>query len=244
MTQEKNCFVISPIGGEGTKTRIRANDILNYIIRPAAEEFDYNVIRADEISSPGMITRQIVKHLVNDSLVIGDCSGKNANVFYELAVRHAAKEPAIQMMKKKQDPPFDVKDMRTVMFSAETLGEAEKCKKDLRKQISAVEEGPKEESTNSPISSAIELSSLYESDTPEAKKFEKIISELERLNSRVAQIEQQSSVISGRTAEGVGGAVPASGESERFTWTEEKSIEAINSEESPFSNLGELNEDG
>jgi len=208
MTEEKNCFVISPIGKEGTETRIRADDVLAHIIKPAAEEFDYNVIRADDIAGPGMITFDIVKHLINDPLVIADCTGKNANVFYELAVRHAANKPAIQMMKKGQNLPFDVQDMRTVMFSWETLGEAKQCKQDLEDHISAIEEASEEEGTNSPIASAIELSSFYESDAPEGEKFEKIISELERLNSRVAQIEQQSPVISGGTAEETGGTTP------------------------------------
>ena len=203
MTEEKNCFVISPIGEEGSETRVRANDIMDHIIKPVAEEFDYNVTRADKIPSPGMITRQIVRHLVNDSLVIADCTGKNANVFYELAVRHAADKPAIQMMKKDQNPPFDVQNMRTVMFSVETLGEAKKFKQDLKRQISTLKDEPEEKSTHSPVSSAIELSNLFESDTPEGEKFEKIMSELERLSSRVAQIEQQSSVISGETGKGV-----------------------------------------
>jgi hypothetical protein len=57
------CFVISPIGEEGTEIRRRADQVLKHIITPAAEECGYETIRADKISEPGMITSQVIQHL-------------------------------------------------------------------------------------------------------------------------------------------------------------------------------------
>ena len=50
------CFIISPIGGEESKIREHANDVLNYIIKPVTYKYRYDIIRADKIEKPGMIT--------------------------------------------------------------------------------------------------------------------------------------------------------------------------------------------
>src|SRR5262245_11905826 len=43
-------------------------------------------VRADQIAEPGIITRQVIKHIFEDALVVGDLSERNPNVFYELAL--------------------------------------------------------------------------------------------------------------------------------------------------------------
>ncbi len=53
---DKICFVIGPIGADGSETRKRSNRVLEFLIEPAADSCGYDVIRADEISSPGLIT--------------------------------------------------------------------------------------------------------------------------------------------------------------------------------------------
>jgi len=78
----KTCFVISPIGDEGTPTRKQADQLLHHIVEPAARECGYEeVVRADKISSPGMITAQIIQHLVEDArmgLKTDHCSAKHS----------------------------------------------------------------------------------------------------------------------------------------------------------------------
>src|SRR5207245_4822666 len=91
------CFVISPIGEEGTEIRRRADRVFKHIIEPVVEECGYKAVRADQISKPGIITSQIIQHLAEDPLVIADLAGHNANVFYELAVRHVTRKPVIQI---------------------------------------------------------------------------------------------------------------------------------------------------
>jgi hypothetical protein len=59
------------------------------IVAPAAEACGYDTIRADQIAKPGIITSQVIQHLLDDPLVVADLTGWNPNVFYELAIRHA-----------------------------------------------------------------------------------------------------------------------------------------------------------
>jgi hypothetical protein len=55
----KTCFGICPIGDDGSEIRRRSNLIMKTIIIPAAKNCgfsDENVIRADLLQSPGVIT--------------------------------------------------------------------------------------------------------------------------------------------------------------------------------------------
>lgn len=147
----KWCFVISPIGDEGTDTRNRSDLLFNHIIRPVVEPRGYQPIRADMISEPGIITNQIINHLVNDELVIADLSDHNANVFYELAIRHAVRKPVIQIIEKGQRIPFDVSPARTIMYGLD-LESAANSKGELATQLSRVESA---RSVDNPVTVAI-----------------------------------------------------------------------------------------
>lgn len=98
--QQKNiCFVISPIGDDNSDTRKRSDMVLKHIICPPIEQLGYEVIRADKISEPGIITTQIIQLIVDSALVIADLTERNPNVFYELALRHAIRKPLVQLIK-------------------------------------------------------------------------------------------------------------------------------------------------
>src|SRR5215510_5518346 len=89
----KTCFVIAPIGEADSTIRKRPEQVFKYVVEPAARECGYQALRADQIPQPGMITTQAIQHVVEDPLVIADLTGRNPNVFYELAVRHAIGKP-------------------------------------------------------------------------------------------------------------------------------------------------------
>ena len=101
-SSNKRCFVIAPIGEASTPTRERSDKILKHIIKPVVQAAGYIVKRADEIDHPGMITSQIIAHIINDDLVIADLTDQNPNVFYELAIRHAIHKPFIHLSQNNQ----------------------------------------------------------------------------------------------------------------------------------------------
>src|SRR5215475_14171541 len=90
MSEKKLCFVIGPIGDPSTDVRRDADWLLQGIIKPVfAQHFrdQFEVpIRADAIVEPGIIHTQVIRKLVEASLVIADLSLHNANAFYELAI--------------------------------------------------------------------------------------------------------------------------------------------------------------
>jgi hypothetical protein len=104
----KSCFVISPIGIPGSDVSEHADDVFDFIIRPAAEKAGYAPVRADHEARPGTITEQMYDHILGDDLLIAILTGHNPNVFYEIAVAEAAARALILLIEDGQSVPFDI----------------------------------------------------------------------------------------------------------------------------------------
>lgn len=112
----KTCFLITPIGDDGSEQRKHADMILKHVVEPTAKEHGLEVVRADKIARSGLITQQIFDQLVRAKLCVADLSFNNANVFYELGVRHTCKLPTVQLIRKGDKIPFDVSQGRTIVI--------------------------------------------------------------------------------------------------------------------------------
>src|SRR5437660_2770740 len=136
----KSCFVIAPIGAPDSETRKKSDQVLKYIIRKALEP-DYAVERADEITRPGVITVQIVQRVFEADLVVADLTGRNPNVYYELAIRHATQKPAVHLIAAGEDLPFDVQEMRVVPYDLTNPDSIEEAGSKLHEYVQAIEGG-------------------------------------------------------------------------------------------------------
>ena len=117
-TPESICFVISPIGKEGTDIYSDFKEVLDYIIKPAFEESGYShkVIRADEIDRSGSFIKDILESIYSAHIVIADLTGQNPNVFYELGVRHSLRPRTILIARNLDDIPSDLREYRTIIY--------------------------------------------------------------------------------------------------------------------------------
>lgn len=118
------CFYVSPIGEPGSEQRQHADLFMDHIIQPAlaaVEGINLRVVRADKIESSGVITSQIIRHLLQARLVIADLSFHNPNVFYELAIRHASRLPTVHIIRMNDTIPFDLTQMRTVRIDTSSI---------------------------------------------------------------------------------------------------------------------------
>jgi hypothetical protein len=165
--QPKRCFVIAPIGSDGTPERIRSDQIFRHIIEPVVSSLGYIANRSDLDEKPGLITDQIIQHLLVDELVVADLTGHNPNVMYELAIRHAIRKPVVQIIAHNESIPFDLKNMRTIKLNHQDLDSVEGCKRRLGEQIRQVENDATQ--VDSPITTAILQMQLEESANPEEK---------------------------------------------------------------------------
>lgn len=109
------CFFITPIGEDASEFRKHADMMLKHLVTPACEDNGLKVVRADKIEKSGLITQQVLEHIVKSRLCVTDLSFRNANVFYELGIRHMTLLPAIQIIKKGDTIPFDVSQGRTIV---------------------------------------------------------------------------------------------------------------------------------
>lgn len=178
-TKRKTCFVVTPIGSATSPERKHADQVLKHIIRPTlVEELDFEEpVRADHMPEPGIITRQIIQHLLTDDLVIADLTGSNPNVFYELAIRHAVAKPFVQIT-AGGSLPFDVAPQKTIFFDRTDWDNIEATRKVLKDQVVAALATTKVET---PIGQAI-LFLNYDKGDPAQQMMAQIMDRLDAMN--------------------------------------------------------------
>jgi hypothetical protein len=98
----------------------------------------FEVKRADKISTPGMIDAQIINSLLTSDLVIADLTSLNPNAFYEIGIRHMAQKPIIHMQAAEEKIPFDVSLFRSIKYSLLRPRDLRDAQAALRSQIEAV----------------------------------------------------------------------------------------------------------
>jgi hypothetical protein len=135
---DRACFVIGPIGDENTSARNNADTLLRYVIKAALEP-KYQVIRADEISTPGMINDQVITLIQNADLVVADLHGENPNVYYEVAIAHCFRKSTIHMIAKGAKIPFDLHEYRTIHYDLANPEAHDRARKDLERHAEALD---------------------------------------------------------------------------------------------------------
>ena len=194
--KERVCFIIAPIGDDGSPTRDRSNNVMDFIITPALEKCGYKVppLRADHLPNPGRITRQIIEQLLEADLVVADLTDHNPNVFYELAIRHATRKPVVQIIHRKDRIPFDVANQRTIFYDHENLRLSNQAVEEIIRQIRSVEANP--EDVDTPLTEAILIQSLARSEDPIAQSNAEIIAALQDIRSELSVIRRHRDVSS------------------------------------------------
>lgn len=186
MKENKKCFVVCPIGAEGSDVREHSDKVLKFIIRPALEELGYDVERGDESTQSGSISKSIIQNLLTVDLIVADLTGHNPNVFYELAVRHATGKPFVQIIQKGQNIPFDIFDLRTIQYSLDLEG-VDLAKDSIKSFVRTIEGST---SSHTPIS---EVSSLLKISVGEntADGSAVLINELQRIDETIKNLEHK-----------------------------------------------------
>lgn len=185
------CFVIAPIGAEGSAARERSDTIFEHLIRPVVERCGCTpVLRADHIDSAGLITTQIITHLVQDALVVADLTDHNPNVFYELAIRHATRKPVVHLIQQGQSLPFDTAAQRVITFNLSDWGDLKRCSQALEAQVKSVLADPA--SADNPISVAVQLDALRTSDVARDRQMGELLTRLNHALLHASQAQMLS----------------------------------------------------
>jgi tetratricopeptide (TPR) repeat protein len=134
---KRRVFVIMPFGTkevprdlatalEQSPRLVSFGDVYTLLFAPALRAADCEPFRADEEPGAGDIRTDMFFELVTADLVIADVSILNANVFYELGVRHGIGPRGVFMVHGGLGPrlPFDVVTDRTFAYRGELFDTA------------------------------------------------------------------------------------------------------------------------
>ncbi len=114
------------------------NTMYTEVIKPVCERYGYEVIRADDMYTNGLLIEDITSAIKNSSLIIADITPDNPNVYYELGYAHAIKKPTIMLCDKtRQKLPFDISGLRCIFYENSIAGKS-KVEKLLTKHLSAI----------------------------------------------------------------------------------------------------------
>jgi hypothetical protein len=103
------CFVMMPFGEWFDR-------YYQEIYVPAIKDAGFEPVRADELFTTGSVVEQIWDQIEKAKLLLADLSGKNANVFYELGLAHAARKPVVFTSSSTDDVPFDLRHLRVIIY--------------------------------------------------------------------------------------------------------------------------------
>src|ERR1700734_3116615 len=118
------CFVMMPFG--------HWPDIYyKEIFIPAIKEAGMEPLRADELFSTGTVIEQIWEQIQKSKILLADLTGKNANVFYELGLAHAAVRPVVFTSANLDDVPFDLRHLRVIVYDVNDPFWGQKLKENL-----------------------------------------------------------------------------------------------------------------
>lgn len=134
-------FVICQIGEKGSPERKRADEVLEHVIEPVCRDKGLAVARSDRDPTPGQITSQILRSVINADVVIADVTGRNPNVYFELGVAQSFAKRIVMIVKDVGQLPFDVKNERVIVIGdGDVLGvsEAKEASRDLAKALDVV----------------------------------------------------------------------------------------------------------
>src|SRR5262245_55162617 len=137
-------FIVRPFG---TKEGIDFDEVEAKLIAPALKQLGIEGRTTGEIARQGNIREDMFRLLVLSDVVIADVSIYNANVFYELGIRHGLQDQHTLLIRaegSKDKYPFDLQTDRYFLYDPANPGaKHDEFLKALRSTLaSAVKDSP------------------------------------------------------------------------------------------------------
>ena len=151
------CFVLMPFGKKPDVSgrTIDFDAVYRDILKPAIAAAGLEAIRADEELQGGIIHKPMFERLVLCAYAIADLTSANANVFYELGVRHAVRPwRTVSIFAEGSRLPFDVSYLRSYPYRLDASGvpsDPDGSRKALAAALVAARQEAKNPSVDSPV---------------------------------------------------------------------------------------------
>lgn len=105
----KRVFVIMPL-------REEMFDVFFFGVRWAADQVGAVAVRSDHLEHNAEIISAIKSAIQDYDVIVGDTTGGNPNVCYEIGYAHALGKPTILICKKGEILPFDLQGTNHIMY--------------------------------------------------------------------------------------------------------------------------------
>jgi O-acetyl-ADP-ribose deacetylase (regulator of RNase III) len=124
-TEQLTCFVIMPFGTKDDVARgdkVRFDDEIYPMIQQAVEEVAKRgqpmaCVRADKIAKAGWIHEQMIQAIADADVAVADLTTANANVYYEIGVRHTLRDRVTVLLRRKGTRlQFNLAGMKTIEY--------------------------------------------------------------------------------------------------------------------------------
>src|SRR5258708_2101022 len=119
------CFVLMPFGrkADAVGNSVEFDRIYREVIEPAIDQAGLEPLRADDEMAGGIIHKPMFERLILCEYAIADLSTANANVFYELGLRHAVRPwSTVLIFAEGGRLPFDVALLRALPYKLASDG--------------------------------------------------------------------------------------------------------------------------
>jgi len=129
--RKRTCFVVMPFGEKKDLDGqdIDFDDIYRFFFKKAVEDLGIDCIRCDEIEEAGSIHEKMFEHIYHSDIVVCDITTSNANVYYELGIRHAlAKGVTLLIRRRGTTIPFNIQGLQVVEYDQGKFGSIEQAK--------------------------------------------------------------------------------------------------------------------
>ncbi len=147
------CFVLMPFGKkpDPAGALVDFDAVYGELIAPAIEAAELEPIRADEEVVGGVIHKAMYERLLLCEYAVADLTTANANVFYELGIRHAARPwSTVLIFSENTRLPFDVAPMRALPYRLAAGGTPDDVEASRATLASRLREA-RDASTDSPL---------------------------------------------------------------------------------------------
>lgn len=194
------CFVVMPFSTKETQlgpdapgpTKVDFDALWEKAFRPAIEAVGYTPVRADQ-DAGALIIVEMIQRLAMSDLVVADISIGNANVYYEIGVRHAAQQYGCVLVSADwAHVLFDIDQMPRVVYTMDEGAITDATAATIRAQveggIDALKDG------ESPVYAAVPGFPQSANDDVRVTQFKEEIESLNELSGRMRGIRRMVDV--------------------------------------------------
>jgi len=175
----------------GLGPEIDFDAVYHNLIAPAIESADLEPLRADEEKTGGIIHRPMFERLMLCQYAVADLTTANANVFYELGVRHALRPlSTVLLFAEGTRLPFDVSPLRAIAYQLladGTPADVEPARASLRRHLVAARNAE----TDSPLFQLVDGLPEPKVDHEKTDVFRKLVHYSIKMKDRLADARKK-----------------------------------------------------